>query len=435
MYEASFNSEPHVLCDATFVTMRECEDDDEGYGILRNGAAVVADGKIAWLGRKADLPADFAKLPSWSADGRLITPGLVECHSHLIFAGDRIQEFAQLAEGKDYSSLVWDGHGIFSTVKATRDASEDSLYRSALRRIGWFASQGVTTIEVKSGYGLDVETELKMLRVGRRLGQSGVARVLTTLLAGHVYPPDVDQEAFIERVCMELIPQAHKAALCDFVEVYCEESIGFSLDDASTILEAAYKRKIPTRMMADHLTDSAGAALAPAFYAKAAAHLNYTDEAAVEALSSTRTTAILLPIPHLELGAKQRPPIEKLRECNVSIAISTGANPGTSPAASLLAAAHFSCAAFGLSPLEALRGITVCAARALDLAGTVGEISPGADADFAVWDAERPEELIYWLGAPLCHATWRAGRMTKHRSKAPMLEIESNSEKREAIAS
>lgn len=435
MVEAEFKLEPHVIHDATFVTMRECEDDDEGYGILRNGAAVVADGKIVWLGRKADLPSNFAKLPSWSADGRLITPGLVECHSHLIFGGDRISEFAQLAEGKDYSSLVWDGHGIFATVKATQCASEDSLYRSALRRLGWFASQGVTTIEVKSGYGLDTETELKMLRVGRRLGQAGIARVLTTLLAGHVYPPDVDQEAFIEGVCMELIPRAHQDKLCDFVEVYCEETIGFSLDDASTILESAYKRKIPTRMMADHLTDSAGAALAPAFYAKAAAHLNYTDDAAVEALGSARTTAILLPIAHLELGSKQRPPIEKLRECNVPIAISTGSNPGTAPSGSLLAAAHLSCSVFGLSPLEAMRGITVCAAQALDLAGVVGEIAPGADADLAVWDAERPEELIYWLGASLCHATWRGGRLVVHKP-APGLEIDKRiSEKREAFAS
>lgn len=398
-----------IVCDATFATMRECEPDDDGFGILKDGAAVIDDGKIVWLGRKRELPASFAKLPMWSAGGRLITPGLVECHTHLIYGGDRQGEFAQLAAGKDYASMVWDGHGIFATVKATRAASEDDLFGSAMRRLKWFASQGVTTIEVKSGYGLDTESELKMLRVARRLGKARLARVLSTLLAGHIYPPDVEQEAFIEGVCTSLIPRAHQEKLCDFVEAYCEESIGFSLDDASTILEAAYKKKIPTRIIADHLTDSAGAALAPAFYAKSAAHLNYTDDAAVEALASARTAAILLPVSYIELGCKQRPPIDKLRDCGVTLALSSGSNPGTSPTASLLAAAHLGCSTFGLSPLEALRGITVCAARALDMAGVVGEISMGSSADLAVWDAERPEDLIYWLGAPLCHATFLAG--------------------------
>jgi imidazolonepropionase len=413
MLEQAMSEGPRIIVDATFSTMRECEDDDTGYGFLRDGAAVIGDGKIIWLGPKDDIPSNLRHLPTWSAGGRLITPGLVECHTHMIFAGDRKTEFSELVLGRNYSDLVWEGHGIFATVEATRAASEDDLYSSALRRLRWFVAGGVTTLETKSGYGLDVESELKMLRVARRLDQAGIARVKATLLAGHVYPSQIEPEAFIELICSELIPQAHAGKLCDFVEAYCEETIGFSLDDASTILEAAYKKKIPTRIAADHLSDSAGAALAPAFYAKSAAHLNYTDDVAIEALASARTTAVLLPIAHLELGAKQRPPVEKMREAGVSIAVSTGCNPGTAPTTSLLSAAHLSCAAFGLSPLEAIQGITVSAARALGLSGVVGELTPGADADLAIWDADHPEDLIYWLGAPVCHSTWLAGRQVR----------------------
>lgn len=410
MNERAVFEDPYVVLDATLATMRECEVDDLGYGLLSDGAIVIDGGKVAWVGRKDDLPHTVRHLPTWSAGRRLITPGLIDCHTHLIFAGDRRTEFALRASGTSYTDLVWEGRGIHSTVDATRAASERELLDSALRRLSWFASRGVTTIEVKSGYGLNVETELKMLRVGRELQSAGLARVVTTLLAGHVYPIGVEPEAYIESVCSQLIPQAKASELCDAVEVYCEESIGFSLDDASTILEAAFKRKIPTRIVADHLSDSGGAALAPAFYAKAAAHLNFTDDVAVEALASTNTTAILLPISFIETGCKQRPPLEKLRECAVPIAIATGFNPGLAPSLNLLAAAHYACAAFGLSPLEAMRGITVCAARALGLEGTAGDLGPGAAADFAIWDAEHPDELVYWVDAPLCHSTWIAGK-------------------------
>ena len=398
-------NDPYIVLDATFATMRECEHDDEGYGLIWDGAAIVDQGRIAWMGRRDAIPPEVWNLPTWSAGHRLITPGLVECHSHLIFAGDRRECFAQRAAGRGYSDVVWEGKGFSATVAATRAASEDELFVEARRRLEWFVASGVTTIEVKSGYGLDVENELKMLQVGRRLGAIGVARVVTTLLAGHLYPFGVDQELFVEAVCNELIPRAHGGGLCDAVEVYCEETIGISLDDASTILEAAYRRKIPTRIIADHLSDSAGAALAPAFYARSAAHLNFTDDVAVEALATTSTTPILLPIPYLELGCHQRPPIERLRECAIPMAVSTGCNPGLSPTTNLLTAAHLACTAFGLSPLEAMRGITVCAARALGLEGFVGELSPGAAADFAIWDAEHPEELIYWLDAPICQST------------------------------
>lgn len=405
---------PCVILDATIATMRECEPDDVGYGLIPDAAAVVDEGKIAWIGPRDDLPKDQRDLPTWSAGGRLITPGLLECHTHLIFASDRRAEFAQRASGTNYADLVWECHGAYATAAATRAASEDDLFESALRRLTWFVDSGITTIEVKSGYGLDVENELKMMRVGRRLAEVGLANVSRTLLAGHLYPCGIEPEAFVEQVCNELIPKAQQEGL-DAVEVYCEETIGLSLDDASTILEAAYKKKIPTRIVADHLSDSAGAALAPCFYARAAAHLNFTDEVAVEALASTNTTPILLPIAYLELGCHQRPPVEKLRECGAPIAISTGCNPGLAPTANLLIAAHFACTAFGLSPLEAMRGITVAPAHALGFGGFRGELGPGTAADLAVWDAEHPEELIYWLGAPLCHSTWLAGSQVAKR--------------------
>ncbi|CAN1721037.1 Imidazolonepropionase [Hyphomicrobium sp. 1Nfss2.1] len=413
MNERPLFEDPLVIVDAVLATMRECEEDDFGYGYVRNGALVIDQGRIIWVGRKDDIPDRARHLPAWSAGNRLITPGLIDCHTHLIFGGDRRIEFALRAQGENYTDLVWKGHGINSTVVSTRGATHADLLQSALRRLRWSVSGGVTTIEVKSGYGLDVDTELKMLRVGRELQSHGLARVETTLLAGHIYLPGVDPESYIDTVCTHLIPQAADEGLCDAVEVYCEESIGFSLDDASTILETAYRRKIPTRILADHLSDSAGAALAPAFYARAAAHLNFTDDVSVAALSSANTTAILLPIAFIEDGSKQKPPIERLRECGVSIAIATGCNPGLAPTTSILAAAHCACVSFGLSPLEAMRGITVCAARALGLTGTVGELIPGASADLAIWDAEHPEELIYWLGAPLCHSTWLGGKRVR----------------------
>jgi len=415
MNERALFEDPLVIVDAALATMREYEADDVGYGFIADGALVIDQGRIVWLGARDELPQRLRHLPSWSAGRRLITPGLIDCHTHLIFGGDRRTEFALRAQGRNYTDLVWEGHGIYSTVEATRKATQAELLQSALRRLHWAVSGGVTTIEVKSGYGLDTENELKMLRVGCELQSSGLARVKATLVAGRVYPAGVDQEAYIETVCNELIPRAHEAGLCDAVEVYCEETIGLSLDDASTILEAAYKRKIPTRIVADHLSDSAGAALAPAFYAQAAAHLNFTDDVAVEALASANTTAILLPIPYLEDGCKQRPPVDRLRECGVPIAISTGCNPGLAPTANLLSAAHCACIAFGMSPLEAMQGITVAAARALGLEGTAGDLSPGASADLAIWDAEHPEELIYWLGAPLCHSTWLAGKRVHQR--------------------
>jgi imidazolonepropionase len=228
--------DPFIFVDANFATMLESDPDDSGFGYVKNGAIVISQGKILWLGGKDKIPEAFRRLPSCSAGGRLVTPGLVECHSHLIFAGDRRKDFALRTAGMDYAELVWSGRGILSTVEATRKASEDELYQSALRRLIWFKQNGVTTIEVKSGYGLDVETELKLLRVAERLSRAGVAKLKRTLLAGHIYPSGVDQEAFVESVCLDLIPQAVEQGLCDAVEVYCEESLGLSLEDASTIL-------------------------------------------------------------------------------------------------------------------------------------------------------------------------------------------------------
>jgi imidazolonepropionase len=250
---------------------------------------------------------------------------------------------------------------------------------------------------------------LKMLRVGRRLGELTPLRIRNTLLAGHVYPADIDREDYVDMVCNRLLPAAYDAHLLDSIEVYCEETIGLSLEDSSTILETAYRKKIPTRLQTDHLSDSAGAALAPSFYAKAAAHLNFTDEIGVQAMASAATTAVLLPGAYLELAQSTPPPVALLRRNRVRIAVATGCNPGTSPLANPLTAAHLACVLFGLSPFEALHGLTTVAARVLSLDDGAGSLAVGSPADLAVWDAEHPEELIYWLGAPLWHAGWAGG--------------------------
>lgn len=402
-----------VVIDATLATIPVVASTPADYGLIAEGALAIENGKIAWIGKQADLPSKWGKVEPWSAAGRLITPGLIDCHTHLIFAGDRRDEFAARAAGEiTYAEQNEAGGGIQATVRATRAAGEESLLASAMRRAWWLIRQGVTAIEVKSGYGLDVETELTMLRVGRRLRELTPLRVRNTLLAGHVYPTDIDREEYVDMVCNKLLPAAYDSQLLDSIEVYCEESIGISLEDSSTILETAYRKKIPTRLQTDHLSDSAGAALAPSFYAKAAAHLNFTDDIGVEAMATAGTVAVLLPGAYLELGESSRPPpVALLRQSGVPIAVATGCNPGTSPLASSLVAAHLACVLFGLSPFEALRGLTTVPARVLSLDNIGGSLAVNAPADLAVWDAEHPEELIYWLGAPLWHAGWVNGRL------------------------
>jgi imidazolonepropionase len=392
-----FATTASVLVDTTVATMARGAD-DTGYGLVRDAALVLDDGRVAWLGPRDELPEPWRRAEPRSLGGALTTPGLVECHAHLLFADDR-PGGAPRADG-----------GVAATVAATARCRDDDLVAATLRRARWFVRQGVTTLELKTGYGVEPEAELRLLRIAARVRAALPVRTSITLLAGHVYPPDADPDEYLLRVCDELLPAAIEQGAIDQVEVYCDETDGITMEHASTILETVYRRKIPTRVSADRISDSAGGALAPAFYSKLAAHLNHTDDIAVKAMGRAGTVAVLLPGALLELGtAGQAPPVDLLREQGVPIAVSTGFEPDTSPLADLRAAAHLGRTLLGLTPAEALHGITSVPGRALSFADA-GTLAVGGRADLAVWDAEHPEDLVHWLGAPTCRSVLAAGQ-------------------------
>lgn len=402
---------PVVLAGAVVATMDGDPVGSTGdpYGLIHDGIVVVDGGRVSWVGPGDEMPAYYENARRQPLDGRLITPGLVECSTHLLFAGDRCDDFAARVSGRQSEDLLTEG--IFRTAEQTAATSDDELLRVTLARANWYVRQGVTTLEVKTGYGLTPDAELRLLEIAARLRDALPIRVRISLLAGHTYPADVDHDDYVMDVCDNLLPRAIEQGILDYVEVYCDEAVGMSMEDASTILETVYRRKIPTRVSADHLSDSAGGALAPAFYAKVASHLNFTDDVAVKAMGRAGTTAVLLPGSALELGpAEHRPPIDLLRENQVPLAVSTGLNPGSSLLVDLRAAAHFACVLFGLTVPEAVHGITSNGARALALHDGTGVIVAGGPADFAIWDLERPEQLAYWAGAPTCHQVWSSGR-------------------------
>jgi imidazolonepropionase len=403
-----------AIVDAAVATMAPAapapsgQDQDQGYGLIRDAALVIEDEHVAWIGPRSALPDQWRQAGQYPAGGRLITPGLVECHARPLFGDPGRAGQQGRPPGREAGAI----HAI---AAATRAASDEDLLSAAVRRAWWFIRQGVTTLEVKTGYGLDAEGELRLLRIAGQLRDVLPVRVRVTLLAGHAYPPgadsDEDREEYVIQVCDELLPAAIAQGGFDYVEVYCEETAGISMEDASTILETVYRKKIPTRVSADHLSDSAGGALAPAFYAKAAAHLDYTDDIAVEAMGKAGTTAVLVPASVVELRPPgHRPPVELLREHGVPMAVSTGFSPDTAPLADPRAAAHLAWAAYGLTRQEALHGITAVAARALALSDGTGTLAPGSPADLVIWDAAHPEDLIHWLGAPVCQEVWAAGQ-------------------------
>lgn len=391
----------------------------ETYGLVRDAALVVANGRVAWLGQRRDLPASWRHAEPYSAEGRLVTPGLIECHSQLLFSGDGSLEQAAPASCPGDSKAAAHGNGIRATATATRAASDEDILAAAARRAWWFIRQGVTTLEVKTGYGLDPGSELRLLRLAGQLRAVLPIRVSITLLAGHTYPAGGEREEYILQVCDTLLPAAIEQGGFDFIEVYCEDEAGICLEDASTILETVYRKKIPTRVSADQFSDSAGGGLAPAFYSAAVAHLDFTDEVAVTAMGKAGTTAILTPVASLELGLEGHlPPVGLLRESDVHMAVSTGCHPRTAPLADVRVAAHLACTLFGLSLPEAMHGITTVAARALSLDDGAGTLVPGGRADLAIWDAAHPEELIYWLGAPICREVWSSGSSIELRQPA-----------------
>ena len=395
-----------LLIDCRLATMIE---GGEAYGAIEDGAILIRDGRIVWVGARADLP-EHGAVEIDRLDGRWVTPGLIDCHTHLVFGGDRSGEFEQRLNGATYEEIARAGGGIVSTMAATRAASEDALYASALGRLAGLKATGVTTVEIKSGYGLDRETELKMLRVARRIGREAGVRVRTSYLGLHAVPPEhrADRAAYVDLAIDEILPAASAEGLVDAVDAYCEP-IAFSVEETARLFDKARALGLPVKLHADQLSDGGGAALAGRYGALSADHVEHTTEAGVRAMAGAGVVAVLLPGAYLMLRETTPPPIDLFRRHGVAMAVATDCNPGTSPVTSMTAAITLACVQFRLTPEEALAGATRHAARALGLGDEIGSLEAGKAADLAVWDITRPAELAYWLAKPLLDRTYVAG--------------------------
>ena len=378
---------------------------DAGTGVVDDGAVVADGGRIAWVGATADLPPGLmAGAEITELEGRLVTPGLIDCHTHLVFGGDRSREWGMRLAGESYEAIARAGGGIVSSVAATRAASEEALVAAALPRLDSLIADGVTTVEIKSGYGLTLEDELKMLTVARRLGTLRPVRVRTTLLAAHTVPPEhrETRAAYVAEIIDRILPAAAEAGLADAVDAFCE-TIAFTPDETRAVFTAARALGLPVKLHADQLTDGGGAALVCDFEGLSADHLEHASEAGLSAMAAAGVVAVLLPGAYYVLREHQKPPVEAMRRLGVTMAVASDCNPGTSPVASLRLAMHLACTLFGLTPDEALAGATVHAARALGLQDVTGQLKSGLACDLAIWDCDRPEALVYWLGRhPAC---------------------------------
>ena len=373
------------------------------------GAVAAKDGRIAFVGPEAELPAGSDAPEIKKLDGRWITPGLIDCHTHLVYGGGRAHEFELRLKGASYEEIARAGGGIVSTVKATRAASEDQLVAQSLKRLDALIAEGVTTIEIKSGYGLDLVTETKMLRAARRLGRERNVSVTTTFLGAHAMPPEAhDKDAFIAKVCA-MIPQIKQAGLADAVDAFCE-GIAFSPEQTARVFDAAKASGLPVKLHADQLSNLHGATLAARYDALSADHLEYTDETGVAAMAQAGTVAVLLPGAFYVLRETQLPPVEAFRRHKVPMAIATDCNPGTSPMTSLLLTLNMASTLFRLTVEEAIAGVTREAARALGKLSDIGTIETGKACDLAIWDIERPAELVYRLGFNPLQARVRNGK-------------------------
>ncbi len=381
----------------------------DGLGSIEPGAVAARDGRIVFAGPQDALPGDWRAERVVDCEGRWITPGLVDCHTHLVFGGDRAAEFEQRLAGASYEEIARAGGGIASTVRATRAASEEALVASALRRLDRLIAEGVTTVEVKSGYGLELATERRSLRAARALGRARPVSIATTFLGAHALPPGAggDKDGYIARVCDEMLPAVAREGLADAVDAFCE-GIAFSPAEVARVFASAKAAGLPVKLHADQLSNLGGARLAAEWGALSADHLEYTDEAGAAALARAGTVAVLLPGAYYTLRETQAPPVEALRRHGVRIALATDCNPGTSPLTSLLLAMNMGATLFRLTVAECLAGVTREAARALGRLDEVGTLEPGKWCDLALWDVERPAELVYRLGFNPLHArVWR----------------------------
>jgi imidazolonepropionase len=386
---------------------------DGPYGIVENGAIAAIGENIAWVGATAGLPGapqDLAETVH-RLDGQWLTPGLVDCHTHLIFGGNRAHEFEQRLTGVSYEEIARQGGGINSTVRATRAADEDELVTLARPRLNRLLSEGVTTIEVKSGYGLDLETEIRMLRAARRLGNEAPVTLRTSFLGAHTFPSEFRDrpDAYIDLICNEMLPRVADLGLADAVDAFCE-GIALSPEQTERVFRAAGQHGLPVKLHADQLSDLGGAALAAQFGALSADHLEYTSDAGAQAMAKAGTVAVLLPGAFFTLRESQAPPIESFRRHRVPMAIATDCNPGSAPVLSLLLMLNMACTLFRLTPAEALAGVTHNAAKALGLEDRLGSLEVGKRADFAIWDVNHPGELCYWVGGNPCVSVVRGGK-------------------------
>jgi imidazolonepropionase len=385
--------------------------DQAAYGLIDDAAIVVENGEIAWVGLSANVPSHFQKLEQIDGEGRLLTPALIDCHTHLVFGGNRAREFEMRLQGASYEEVARAGGGIVSTVSATRGASEDQLLAEALPRVDALLSEGITTLEIKSGYGLDQETELRMLRVARRIAEFRNVRVKTSFLGAHAVPVEYKGRsgAYIEEVCIPTLRAAYAENLVDAVDGFCE-GIAFSVKEISQVFEVARVLNIPVKLHAEQLSNLGGAKLAASFNALSADHLEYLDEDGVIAMKNAGTVAVILPGAFYTLREKQAPPIALLRQHHVPIAVSTDCNPGSSPLTSLLLTMNMAATLFSLTPEECLRGATQHAARALGL-DDCGVISVGKRADLTVWNVAHPNELTYRIGFNPLHQRYFKGEL------------------------
>jgi imidazolonepropionase len=377
----------------------------EDLGVVERGAVAAKDGRIAFAGPEAEMPGVAAR-ETVDCEGRWITPGLIDCHTHLVFAGDRSDEFERRLAGESYADIARRGGGIAATVRATREASEDALVRAALPRLDALIAEGVTTVEVKSGYGLDTEAELRQLRAARRLGKERPVSVVPTYLGAHAVPPGGDRAAYLRSVVEEALPRTAAEGLAEAVDAF-HETIAFTAEETGAVFEAARRLRIPVKLHADQLADNGGAALAARFSALSADHLEYTSDEGAAAMARSGTVAVILPGAFYVLKETRKPPIEAFRRHGVPMAVATDLNPGTSPIASLRLCAHMACTFFGLTVPEVLLGMTRHAAQALGRV-EIGKLEVGKQCDLAIWNIEHLAQIVAWIGpAPLHARVWR----------------------------
>lgn len=396
MTKDTLNDKGHIFTHARVATLIENTD---GLGLIEDAAIVVEQGRIAYVGPQAEMPALYADYPATNCENRLITPGLIDCHTHLIHAGNRAHEFELRLEGASYEEVAKAGGGIVSSVKALRAASEDDLIRESLPRLDALIAEGATTVEVKSGYGLNTENEIKSLKAARRLAQERDVAIRTTFLGAHALPPEMngDKSAYIDVIINEMLPAIAAEDLADAVDGFCE-GIAFLPDEIARVFDAAKAHDLPVKLHADQLSNLHGAKLAASYNALSADHVEYTDSEGAQAMAKAGTVAVLLPGAYYFIRETQKPPVEAFRAAGTKMALATDNNPGTSPLTSLLLTMNMGATLFRLTVDECIAGVTREAARALGILAETGTIETGKYADLAIWDVQRPAELVYRIG-------------------------------------